>query len=61
MIKKLALDVEDLVVEQFEVDVTVANTRGSVHGHHGETFTDPCICPILPATAYYYDTHCCTG
>lgn len=51
MRKKLTLDIEDLAVEQFEVDVTVAKTRGSVHGH-GETATSPCICPEMPASLY---------
>lgn len=59
MKKKLRLDVEDLAVEQFAVDATVAKTRGSVHGHYGDTFTSPCICPDLPITVH--DTDCCTG
>lgn len=59
MTKKLTLDIEKLVVEQFEVEVTIAKTRGSVHGHDGETLTSPCICPDVPLTLY--DTDCCTG
>ncbi len=61
MKKKLALKVEELRIEQFQVEPGAGETRGTVHGLASTAvYTAPCVyCPRLPDTTYYYDTQCC--